>query len=37
MLCMGFAGEVIDALHADALRERVSEQVGQRLESAPLT
>jgi Fe-S cluster assembly protein SufD len=36
MLCLGFAGEIIDALHADALRELVSDQVGQRLESAPL-
>jgi Fe-S cluster assembly protein SufD len=37
MLCLGFAGEIIEALHSDALREAVSEQVGQRLESAPLT
>jgi Fe-S cluster assembly protein SufD len=35
MLCLGFAGEIIDALHAEALRDLVSEQVGQRLESAP--
>jgi Fe-S cluster assembly protein SufD len=36
MLCLGFAGEIIDALHAEALRDLVSEQVGQRLESAPI-
>jgi Fe-S cluster assembly protein SufD len=36
MLCLGFAGEIIEALHADALRDLVSEQVGQRLESAPI-
>jgi Fe-S cluster assembly protein SufD len=36
MLCLGFAGEIIDALHSEALRERVSEEVGQRLEAAPL-
>jgi Fe-S cluster assembly protein SufD len=36
MLCLGFAGEIIEALHSDALRELVSEQVGQRLETAPL-
>lgn len=36
MLCLGFAGEIMDALHSDALREQVAEQVGQRLESAPL-
>jgi Fe-S cluster assembly protein SufD len=36
MLCLGFAGEIIEALHAEALRDLVSEQVGQRLESAPI-
>jgi Fe-S cluster assembly protein SufD len=36
MLCLGFAGEIIDALHAEALRDLVSEQVGQRLEAAPI-
>jgi Fe-S cluster assembly protein SufD len=37
MLCLGFAGEIIEALHSDALRDLVSEQVGRRLETAPLT
>jgi Fe-S cluster assembly protein SufD len=37
MLCLGFAEEIIDALHSDALREAVSEEVGRRLETAPLT
>lgn len=36
MLCLGFAGEIIDALDPEALREYVAEQVGQRLEQAPL-
>ncbi|AFL73116.1 Fe-S cluster assembly protein SufD [Thiocystis violascens] len=36
MLCLGFAGEIIQTLSAEALREHVSERVGQRLESAPL-
>jgi len=36
MLCLGFAGEIIDALGPEALREYVAEQVGQRLEQAPL-
>jgi Fe-S cluster assembly protein SufD len=37
MLCLGFAGEILDLLEPEALRERVAEQVGQRLENAPLT
>lgn len=37
ILCLGFAGEIIDALQEDALREMVSEQVGRLLESAPLS
>jgi Fe-S cluster assembly protein SufD len=37
MLCLGFAEEIIDALHSDALRDLVSEEVGRRLETAPLT
>jgi Fe-S cluster assembly protein SufD len=36
MLCLGFAGEIIDALEAGPLRDYVTEQVGQRLEKAPL-
>jgi Fe-S cluster assembly protein SufD len=36
MLCLGFAGEIIDALEAGPLRDHVTEQVGQRLEKAPL-
>lgn len=36
MLCLGFAGEILDALTPEALREQVSEQVGLRLEQAPL-
>jgi Fe-S cluster assembly protein SufD len=36
MLCLGFAGEIIDALGGEALREHVAEEVGRRLESAPL-
>jgi Fe-S cluster assembly protein SufD len=35
MLCLGFAGEIIDALGPPPLREHVAEQVGQRLERAP--
>jgi Fe-S cluster assembly protein SufD len=35
MLCLGFAGEIIDALGPQPLREHVAEQVGQRLERAP--
>ncbi|NBC47485.1 MAG: Fe-S cluster assembly protein SufD [Gammaproteobacteria bacterium] len=36
MLCLGFAGEIIDALGPESLRDYVAEQVGQRLEQAPL-
>jgi Fe-S cluster assembly protein SufD len=36
MLCVGFAGEVLDALGLEPLRDYVAEQVGQRLEQAPL-
>ncbi len=36
MLCLGFAGEIIQALSTESLRDHVTEQVGQRLESAPL-
>jgi len=36
MLCLGFAGEIIDALDSEALRDYVTEQVGERLERAPL-
>ena len=36
MLCVGFAGEIIAALGQEALRDHVTEQVGQRLERAPL-
>lgn len=36
MLCLGFAAEIIDALGPEPLRDHVSEQVGQRLEKAPL-
>ncbi|MFP4076538.1 MAG: Fe-S cluster assembly protein SufD [Halochromatium sp.] len=36
MLCLGFAGEIIDALGPEALRDYVAEQVGERLERAPL-
>ena len=36
MLCLGFAGEILDLLSSDALREQVAEQVGQRLENAVL-
>jgi Fe-S cluster assembly protein SufD len=36
MLCLGFAGEIIQTLSSEALRDHVSKQVGQRLESAPL-
>lgn len=36
MLCLGFAGEIIEGLHSEALRERVWDQVGARLESAPI-
>ncbi|NCA69669.1 MAG: Fe-S cluster assembly protein SufD [Sphingobacteriia bacterium] len=36
MLCLGFAEEVIASLHAESVREQISEQVGQRLETAPI-
>jgi Fe-S cluster assembly protein SufD len=36
MLCLGFAGEIIGALRTEALRDHVSDLVGQRLEKAPL-
>jgi Fe-S cluster assembly protein SufD len=36
MLCVGFAGEVLDALRLEPLRDYVAEQVGRRLEQAPL-
>ncbi len=36
MLCLGFAGEIIDALGVETLREHVAEQVGQRLEQATI-
>jgi len=36
MLCLGFAGEIIDSIGPEPLREYVAEQVGQRLEKAPM-
>jgi Fe-S cluster assembly protein SufD len=36
MLCLGFAGEIIDALANEALQQYVAEHVGERLERAPL-
>ncbi len=36
MLCLGFAGEILDCLAPEPLRERVAEQVGNRLEHSPL-
>ena len=36
MLCLGFAGEIIDALDNEPLQRYVAEQVGQRLEQSPL-
>ena len=36
MLCIGFAGEIIDALGNDALVAYVADAVGNRLEAAPL-
>ncbi len=36
MLCLGFAGEILDALSPEPLRAYLSEQVGERLERAPL-
>lgn len=35
MLCLGFAGEILDQLSDEHLREQVTEQVGSRLERAP--
>jgi Fe-S cluster assembly protein SufD len=37
MLCLGFAGEILDALTPEAMREQVTEQVGRRLEQSSLT
>jgi Fe-S cluster assembly protein SufD len=36
MLCLGFAGEIIEALDNEPLQQYVAEQVGQRLEQSPL-
>jgi Fe-S cluster assembly protein SufD len=36
MLCLGFAGEIINALGNEPLQEYVAEHVGQRLERSPL-
>jgi Fe-S cluster assembly protein SufD len=36
MLCLGFAGEILDRIRPDALRDRLTELVGRRLEHAPL-
>jgi len=36
MLCLGFAGEIIEALDCEPLREHVADAVGRRLERAPL-
>ena len=36
MLCLGFAGEIVDRLGSEAMRALVTELVGQRLEAAPL-
>ncbi|WP_082673806.1 Fe-S cluster assembly protein SufD [Thiohalocapsa sp. ML1] len=36
MLCLGFAGEIIDALGSAAIVEHVADAVGRRLEAAPL-
>ena len=36
MVCLGFAAEILDNLSPDALREQVAEQVGRRLEQAPV-
>jgi Fe-S cluster assembly protein SufD len=37
MLCLGFAGEILDSLDPEPLRGYLTEQVGERLERAPLT
>ncbi|WP_295458466.1 Fe-S cluster assembly protein SufD [uncultured Thiodictyon sp.] len=34
MLCLGFAGEILDALTPEALRMQVTQEVGRRLEQA---
>lgn len=36
LVCLGFAGEVLDALTPEPLRAQVAEDVGRRLERAPL-
>lgn len=36
MLCVGFAGEILDRVKPDALRDQVTDLVGERLERAPL-
>lgn len=36
MLCLGFAGEIIDAIGPEPLREYAAAQVGLRLDKAPL-
>jgi len=36
MLCIGFAGEIIDSLGPEPLRTYVADEVGRRLEGAPL-
>jgi len=36
MLCLGFAGEIIEALGNESLQHYVAEHVGQRLEQSPL-
>ena len=36
MLCVGFAGEVLDALGLEPLRDYVAAEVGRRLEQALL-
>ena len=36
MLCLGFAGEIIDALGNEALQDHAAEHVGSRLERSPL-
>ncbi|MBK1718836.1 Fe-S cluster assembly protein SufD [Thiocystis violacea] len=37
MVCLGFAGEIIETLGSEALREHISEQVGRRLEATSLS
>jgi Fe-S cluster assembly protein SufD len=36
MLCIGFAGEILDRVKPQALRDQVTDLVGERLERAPL-